>query len=309
MDLTFDEITVVVASHQESIFRSLKEPYLEVCVSFQPAKPFGFTQYVTSSDTSLKYPAAWSEIAVLLELTSFTGDSKYVGLQHYRRFFALEEESTTKTFSLPANKRNEYVENNRAQLISAAGHVLIPKKWEFEISAYEQFLTCHPNLQELMDLSLTEFDKVLLPIFGQVSSLNSLRERNYLYPLNMFVGSLDFYLEWHSLLRIIVPSIEEIASNFQGELGERWGGYIAERLFSVYLTLCQENNRWTFIEKPVVVFDGPDELIQQRDELIQQRDELIQQRDELIQQRDTFVNSTIWRTTKPFRLFVNLCKR
>jgi hypothetical protein len=52
-----------------------------------------------------------------------------------------------------------------------------------------------------------------------------------------------------------------------------------------------------------------DELTQQRDELTQQRDELTQQRDELTQQRDKILNSTIWRTTRPIRWFVNQFKR
>jgi hypothetical protein len=52
-----------------------------------------------------------------------------------------------------------------------------------------------------------------------------------------------------------------------------------------------------------------DELTQQRDELTQQRDELTQQRDELTQQRDELLNSTIWKTTKTIRRFINLIKR
>jgi hypothetical protein len=44
-------------------------------------------------------------------------------------------------------------------------------------------------------------------------------------------------------------------------------------------------------------------------ELTQQRDELTQQRDELTQQRDEFLNSTIWRLTKPLRDLINFLKK
>jgi hypothetical protein len=198
------------------------------------------------------------------------------------------------------------------------GQIVIPKKWEFTENVFDQFVLCHPSLKDLMLLTLKEFDKVLLPIFGEISSLELMQRNNYLYPLNMFLGTREFYLEWRLILSSLVPSVETLAENLEGQLQDRWGGYIAERLFSIYITLCCETTRWSFIEKTVVVFDQPHELVQQRDELVQQRDELVQQRDELVQQRDELVQqrdelvqqisrvleSKSWILTSPFRRIV-----
>jgi hypothetical protein len=325
MELSLKDVAVVVASHQEPIFRNLKPPYLEVCMDLKPSKPFGFSHYITKDMSRLKFPEAWSEIAVLLEFDSFIGDSKIVGLQHYRRFFSFTSEVTSVTISNAPNMRNEFVENQIKDLLEIEEQIVIPVKWEFTESVLEQFVSCHPKLEELFLFTLNEFDKLLFSDFGAFSSLAFTQEKTFLYPCNMFIGPREFYSEWHTILTALIPKIEERAEKFDGQLGERWGGYIAERLFSIYITLCQVSNRWTFIEKAVVVFDGLDELTQQRDELTQQRDELTQQRDELTQQRDELTQqrdeltqqrdeltqqlsrillSKSWMLTSPFRKIV-----
>jgi hypothetical protein len=330
MEVNSGDIGIVVVCHQEPIFRNLKPPYVEVCVDFQTVRSHGYSHYLTKELSRLKYPEAWSEVAVLLELESFLENSRFVGIQHYRRFFSFDQTSGEAIISKPTNVRNSFIENEIGDLLKIRTQIVIPKKWEFKESALDQFVLCHPSLEELMLLTLQEFDKVLLPIFGEVSSLELMQRDNFLHPLNMFLGSREFYLDWRMLLSSVTPEIEIHAEKFDGKLQERWGGFIAERLFSVYITLCRETNRWSFIEKSVVVFDGPDELTQQRDELTQQRDELTQQRDELTQQRDeltqqrdeltqqrdeltqqrdALLNSTIWRLTKPIRHLINFFKK
>jgi len=51
-----------------------------------------------------------------------------------------------------------------------------------------------------------------------------------------------------------------------------------------------------------------DALTQERDALTQERDALTQERDALTQERDALTQSTIWRPSKPFRLFVSKIK-
>jgi FtsZ-binding cell division protein ZapB len=330
MELKLEEVVIVVASHQEASFRNLKPPYSEVCVNFQSIRPYGYSHYVTMSSSGLRFPDEWSEVAILLLLDSFVGEAKFVGLQHYRRFFSLDLQILEPIISLPRSARNEFVENQIQKLTKLEEIVVIPQKWEFTESVFDQFVTCHPNLEDLLLFTLEELDSVLSPIFGEVSTLQLMIEKSTLHPFNMFLGPREFHSEWSSVLRSLIPKVEEYAERFQGQLGERWGGYIVERLFSIYITLCQQSNRWCFIEKPVVLFDGSDpltqqcdeltqqcdeltqqcdELTQQRDELTQQRDELTQQRDELTQQRDEIIDSTIWKLTNPVRKAIDIFKK
>lgn len=257
MELTPNEILIIVAGHKETTEQNLGQPFMEICVDFQSKKPLGYSHYLAHSSVGMLFPEAWSEVAILVEMKSFLGDKKFIGLQHYRRFFMLREDDFGETCSMPANMRNDYVKNQSFLLNQFEGKIIIPKKWIFDEDAFSQLITCQPTLEELTLLTLDEFDKSLKPIFGKVSSLKILKEKNYIYPLNMFMGGQEFYDEWRSILVVLIPKIEELSKRFNGLLVERWGGYIAERLFSIYITLCKETGRWNFIEKTVIVFDGP----------------------------------------------------
>ena len=314
MDIKFKECAIIVASHAESVIRQLKPPYKEVCVSFGETQPFGYSEYISNDQSNLIYPTAWSEVTILLKLSQFTSGSPIVGLQHYRRLFLLSTDNDEAFISLPFLKRNEIVELEITKFSIPYNEIIIPRKWQFSTSAWEQFIRCKPELEEIFLYGLSELDDLLLPLFGEVKSENILRELNYIHPFNMFVGHYDFYSEWCNILTRLVAKIEREAPKFKDSLTERWGGYLVERFFSVYVYLCQANQRWNFIEKTVVIFDAPDqelydhEFMKERDQLIQQRDQLIQQRDQLIQQRDLIAKSTIWKMTKFLRLFIGFVK-
>ena len=322
MELEKNQFTIVVACHQEAKFPSLSSPYREVCVYQGESKPLGYDHYVSRVKNRLIYPDAWSEIEVFLDLRSFTEESEVVGLHHYRRFFAFGEEHSEEVVSMPFSDRSEFADAQVGLQSRYIDAIVIPKKWEFSYSAWNQFLVYKPELEEIFTFSLSELDSLLHPYFGKVNSKEILQESSYLYPLNMFVGRIEFFEEWHGILSNLVARIESAAPQFGDALTPRWGGFLAERFFSVYITLCQENRRWKFVEKSVVFFNLEEEnnehqeltqqhqeLTQQHQELTQQRDELTQQRDELTQQRDELVNSTIWRATKSLRSSINFFKK
>jgi hypothetical protein len=314
MAMKFKECTIVVASHAESVLRQLKPPYKEVCVSFGETQPFGYSEYISNDQSDLIYPAAWSEVAILLKIPQFASGSPIVGLQHYRRLFLLSMDNVEAVISLPFLKRNEFAESEISKFSIPYDQIVIPRKLQFVTSAWEQFIECKPELEEIFLYGLSEFDKLLLPLFGEVNSEDILRKLNYIHPFNMFVGCYEFYSEWCDILNRLVANIESEAPKFTESLTERWGGYLVERFFSVYVYLCQTHQRWNFIEKTVVIFDAPNqelhnhEFINERDQLIQQRDQLIQQRDQLIQQRDLIAESTIWKLTKFLRVLINFVK-
>ena len=308
MELVKNQFTIVVACHQEANFPSLSSPYKEVCVYQGERKPLGYEHYVPREKSTLIYPDAWSEIEVFLDLRSFTDESEIVGLHHYRRFFAFGEEYSKEVIDMPFSDRSKFADAQVGLQSRYIEAIVIPKKWEFSCSAWDQFLVYKPELEEIFNFSLNELDSLLRPHFGEVNSKVILQESSYLYPLNMFVGKIEFFEEWHGILSNLVARIENAAHQFGDSLTPRWGGYLAERFFSVYITLCQEKKRWEFIEKSVVFFNLEEEK-NEGDELTQQRDELTQQRDELTQQRDAVLNSTTWRVTKPIRDLITFLKR
>lgn len=258
MELGTPRHTIIVACHQEPISLRLERPYIEVCVQQGERKPVGYEHYVSREVSDLIYPEAWSEVEVLLDLKSFVGDSKIVGLQHYRRIFALMVEASDAVIPMKMSHRNQFVAAQADHLLSYTHEVIIPRKWEFTSSAYDQFLEYKPELEGIFSFGLVELDSLLYPYFGRVNSKSILQNTSFLYPLNMFIGSIEFFEEWHEILSELVESIERVAPEFKDSLTARWGGYLAERFFSVYIYLCQESNRWAFVEQPVAIFELED---------------------------------------------------
>lgn len=261
MELVKKHHRILVACHIELKFARLGGPYKEVSVYSGETKPRGYKQYVSEKKVNLLFPEAWSEIQVFMEMDNFTAGSKVVGLQHYRRLFCFSEYHPEEIFSLPFTQRNQFAKIQASEIKKIKGEIVIPKKWEFPYSAWEQFIVCKPELEGIFSYGLQELDTFLEPYFGKVDSQKILQENNYLYPLNMFIGKREFYLEWREILTKVVTKIENIAPQFQNSLTPRWGGYLAERYFSVYIYLCMEKNRWLFVEKPVAFFENKNDEV------------------------------------------------
>jgi len=289
MEIDRNECTILVACYQESIAPRLSSPYLEVCVQRGEFKPAGYEHYVSRENQTLIYPEAWSEIEVLLDLNSFADKSKIVGLQHYRRIFSLEEDCSESVRQMQVSQRNYFAEAQVRHLVNYRQAIVIPRKWEFTYSAWDQFIECKPELEGIFTFGLKELDLLLRPYFGEINSKAILQESFFLYPLNMFIGKVEFFNEWNDILSELVGRIERAAPQFEDTLTPRWGGFLAERYFSVYINLCKESNRWAFVEKSVVIFDLGDEKNQHQ---------------ELIQQHNVLLNSTIWKLTKPLRSLI-----
>lgn len=265
MELDKNEYTILVACHQESNTPRLNSPYLEVCVQRGENKPAGYEHYVSRENGILIYPEAWSEIEVLLDLKSFTDKSNIVGLQHYRRIFSFEEDYSDAVIPMRVSQRNHFAAAQVQHLLKYRKEIVIPRKWEFTYSAWNQFLECKPELEAIFTFGLNELDLLLRPYFGVVNSKAILQESFFLYPLNMFIGKVEFFAEWKDILCDLVGRIERVAPQFEDTLTARWGGFLAERYFSIYIILCRESNRWSFVEKSVVIFDLQDEENQHED--------------------------------------------
>jgi hypothetical protein len=149
MELDKNEYIILVACHQESNTPPLSTPYLEVCVQRGESKPAGYEHYVSRKNGMLIYPEAWSEIEVLLDLKSFTDKSKIVGLQHYRRIFSLEEDYLEAVIPMRVSQRNHFAAAQVQHLLKYRKEIVIPRKWEFTNSAWNQFLECKPELEAI----------------------------------------------------------------------------------------------------------------------------------------------------------------
>ncbi len=248
---------IIVVAHQDTFLPPLPEPYKEVCIYYDEVKPQGYQHYASEEQFSLKFPKAWSEVAILLNLDSFASGSSIVGLAHYRRFFILNGFGNESIRYVFPGKRSAFLKSQVKYLELMKDYIVVPRKVDFTISAWDQFIEAHDDLEELMNYSCAELDIFLEPLFGKISSKQVLKDSNSLYPFNMFIGKIEFYQEWREILGGLVTEIEDRVIDIEANLPPRWGGFIVERLFSVYITLCISSGRWELTEKTVATFNAP----------------------------------------------------
>jgi hypothetical protein len=227
---------------------------------------------------------------------------------------------------------------------------VIPEAEDMGKSLWDNFEEIHPSLVDALVTACNEFDKQLRSVFGVVDSQQELRSTPSIHPYNMWIGNPEFYFEWIMILRPVLAKLDELREHLpKNGYQARWAGFIAERLFTVYINRCRRVNRWTFVERPVIYFEDHKQIelniaefnlsaaretlnntlierdvaINERDVAINERDVAINERDVAINERDVAINerdvaiknlliiehSKAWRATKPIRKTVSLLKR
>ena len=308
-DLGDTDSLIIVASHLEPIYRELEPPYMEICAVLSNGLVEGYQHYVEMYPSFEAHPESLSEIIILLGASQFFKDKKQVGLNHYRRIFSLnpqdpKDQNYTQdyrtryaTASLHADFLNDYVSN-----------VVIPKPLEFNTSVYEHFITHHLPLEQALDVACLAFNESVRDVFGVIDSKSDLKNTQYLYPWNMWIGNPEFYNEWLTLLFPVLRALDDISDLLPSDgIQHRWSGFISERLFTVFIIHCRRANRWNFVERPVIFFE--DSVVVERDTAIVERDTAIVERDAAIVERDAaelgferLLRSKSWKSTRLLRV-------
>jgi hypothetical protein len=274
--MTKQDACILVSSHAESPLKSLKLPFKEVCNLTSNLIPEGFDHYVDSI-TNLGSPnAAWSELATLVEGKKIFGNATYVGLQHYRRFFALEiSPPGIHSIKVSMVDRNLYAQRQAENLSSYFGKVVIPTPELYEISLLENFRRFHLELFFGLEIACDEFDKLVFSRFGEIDSLDLLDQTNQIRPYNMFLGPREFYDQWLKILEPILKVLDSNRDKFPTEgYQSRWAGFIIERVFSIYLDLIINEGDWEIVERPIYFFENGLDYLEKNTALTQELSKL-----------------------------------
>jgi hypothetical protein len=162
------------------------------------------------------------------------------------------------------------------------------------MSSLEGFLHSHGPLEEALNVACAAFNGSVQEIFGVVDSKHELANTYYVYPWNMWIGNSEFYEEWTSILYPIFKALDAISSSLpKDDYQKRWGGFIAERMFTVYIKLCKESRRWDFVERPVIFFE---------DTVLAERDTVLAEREMVAASLRTVLASKSWKATRFLRI-------
>jgi len=238
---------IVVASH-ETTGLDLPYPYYEMVRTDSYDLSANKHQVISLKD--LPGPTLpWSEYAQLF--TSFplsTGIETY-GLMHYRCAINFESEETLDVFS----NRVDFFKRQVSYMNMYYDQIVVGSRLNFPVSAWDQYCHFHRPHEPLLEFACNEFFDAT-----GYDAQTHLRSETFLYPRNMFVAPVNFAQRWHDVSLKVAKYLDTLDSpsktatgGIEGYQVDRWGGYILERLFSVFV---HNETKLEVVEKPLIYF-------------------------------------------------------
>lgn len=171
--------------------------------------------------------------------------SDIVGFFHYRRYFNLKKQNLVRPYIVKKIPDVVHLENmgyNESNMNSIFSEydIIVPMPEKIYISVYEQYITSKYHHKKDIDL-------VINIIKEKYPHMMNAIER-YMYGDNAYYGNMyvmkwevfDHYMQWLFSILKEYDSFKDITGYTKQEL--RVNGYLAERLFGVYLTYLIENS-------------------------------------------------------------------
>lgn len=251
-----DQYSILVACHSQPIYRELKSPYVEICSATSgPLEP-GYEYYVHGVPGLDSRPESFSELSVLLNPNPFIAGKKLIGFVHYRRIFSLNPSDEVKpVIDIEFSHRFSRANTEASFLELYLDMIVIPIAWDQTRDLLLDFRLRHSVLEDALTIACSEFDIQASKLFGAINSTDVLSSTTKIYPCNMWLGNKRFYEEWTSLILPVLKRIESSGLTLPDTgYQARWGGFITERLFTVYIHLCQQAGRWSIVERPIILF-------------------------------------------------------
>lgn len=218
------DVKILVASHKP-YWMPDDDVYLPIQVGAAGKKSLGWQRDDEGDNISWKNPNYCELTALYWAWKNL--DADYIGLCHYRRYFACEN---LKTVIFPKKSilhRDDYVN------ILGDNDVLVPRKFKLkgDTTVYMQYDHCH-HIQDLEKTRMIIEQKVpqYLDAFDFVMNESEFRI------CNMFVMSKLLFMEYCEWLFMILFTLEKrIDISYYDSYQKRVFGFLSERLFNVWL--------------------------------------------------------------------------
>ena len=138
-------------------------------------------------------------------------NSKYIGLYHYRRRLDIKEDKILELLN--------------------CNNVIIPKKKYFRISLKEQYIKEHRKYD--WDILINTL-KEIYPEYYKFSE--KIFNGNKIYRFNMFIMKKEYFDDYCKWIFPLISRVEEkIYNTNQDNYQNRYIGFMAERLFTLYI--------------------------------------------------------------------------
>ena len=218
------DIKILVATHKK-YWMPEDEVYLPLHVGAEGKADLGYTKDNTGDNISAKNPNfceltgmywAWKNLSC-----------EYIGLCHYRRYFA----HVPKSSNLTDKKKAIFSKVDYEKLLQTCD-VILPQKRNYYI---ETVRSHYEHAHHKSDLD--EVEKIIAEKFPAYSeTFDKVMSRTKLHILNMFVmkkALFDEYCQW--LFPVEFALEKKIDVSYYDPYNSRVFGFLSERLFNVWL--------------------------------------------------------------------------
>lgn len=245
-------VKILVCCHKKDIMAT-KAPYFPIHVGKELHKniSLGITEDNTGDNISIKN-ASYCELTGLYWAWKNLKGVDVIGLCHYRRYFDFHHQCKkylpfTQFKTSQFNEIDLDIPQDMLDRISA-GKVIVPRYKSYRVPLYADYCINHISddffkLKEVFNTESQEYKDA----FSKIMYNN-----NKLMHYNMFIMKWDEFDKYCSWLFNILNKVEKVTdiSNYT-PVQKRIYGYMAERLFNVYL----EANKLDVIREPVIWFN------------------------------------------------------
>lgn len=218
------DIKVLVATHKQ-YWMPIDDVYLPLHVGAEGKKDLGFTKDNTGDNISSKNPNFCELTGLYWAWKNLNCD--YIGLCHYRRYFAHKPKSS----ELTDKKEAIYSKEDYKKLLQQYDVILPAKRNYYIETVRSQYEHAH-NKRDL-----DELEKIIAEKYPEYSSaFKTVMGRTKLHILNMFVMKkelFDGYCQWLFDIEFELEKRIDI-SNYDA-YNSRIYGFLSERLFNVWL--------------------------------------------------------------------------
>lgn len=214
-------IKIIVATHKKYSMPN-DDMYLPLHVGSKGKKNLGYKRDDVGNNISLKNPYFCELTGLYWAWKNLKND--YIGLVHYRRYFASKRKSKNKFESI---LKREELENYLNEY-----DIIVPKKRKYYIETIESHYK-HTMMGETLDETI----KIINEKYPEyVDSLNKVMKRTYMHAFNMFIMKRKYLEEYCTWLFDILFELEKRMSGKEYDaFHSRFYGRISERLLDVWL--------------------------------------------------------------------------
>lgn len=230
------KVTVIVAVHKK--YRMPEDTcYLPLHVGKEGKEEIGFVGDNTGDNISLKNPY-YCELTGLYWMWKNV-EADYLGLVHYRRYFATSGRKKGK------DKFEQILTEEEMKSLLAKNDIILPKKRRYFIeNLYSHY--AHTHYAEHLDCT-KEILKERCPEYASV--FETVMKRTYGHMFNMFIMSrekCDAYCRW------LFPILYELENRIDFKEYNAFQARLFGRVSELLLDVWMEKNGYEYQEVPVV---------------------------------------------------------